>query len=429
MLSRLRRLPRLLLRTAPQLIAWYLAGEVVREGILAIAAPIGPESALAALLLVPIAVLARLVSYVGMFLVLRNELPAFRNLAGGKGVRDLEAERRPFRAAVRDFGDLLIASIVPFFTLYALIGGLQDDLSAYAQAAYGYSFGADGDGLTLANDGGLVAVVVVSAFALRVLINRLGSRLPKWVTLASIYLEATWVFVAVSGIQVAFAGAYEWVMSRNIVTWYLGLKEAVREGWDGFRFAIDGFDALLPVLIQLVLLPLAWLLIGGVIYTRALAGVADRRIVPRRVEAAVRARLARTPRLVRHQARIVAEGWDELGRPLITASRMILHAGLVPLAGFMLAYAVVYAAGQWLELAGHRLVGPHDSAFWDVWGGLLYLGVAVIIEPIRIAVIGSSFDAALAKWRVRADASDRRASDAITTGPESSPERTADPVR
>ncbi len=429
MLSELRRFPRTLARVAPQLVAWYLAGETVRAGVLAIAAPIGPESALAALLLVPIAVLARLVSYVGMFLALRSELHAYRSLSGRHDDYGVVIERRGVRAAVGDFGDLLIASIVPFFTLYALIGGLQDDLGAYARAAYRYSFGADGDGLSLQNDGVLVAVVVVSAFALRVLIKRLGSRLPKWVTLTSIYLEATWVFVAVSGIQVAFAGVYEWVMTRNVVTWYLGLKDGLRDAWNGFRLAIDGLDALIPLLTELVLLPLAWLLIAGVIYTRALAGIADRRVVPVRLEVAARTRLARAPRLVRHQARIVAEGWDELGRPLITAARMIRRAGIVRLAAYVLAYAIVHAAGQWLLLVAHRVVGPHDQFFWNVWESLLYLVVLTLVEPVRVAVIGSAFDSALGAWRTRADVADASAAAEATTDPGSSRGRTASPVR
>lgn len=399
MVAELRRIPAMLLRTAPQLLAWLLAGEVVRAGVLSLAAPIGPETAIGGLLLVPLAVLARLIAYIGMFLVLRRELQAFRSLAGAHGIGGPAGGG--VRGAVGDIADILLASIVPFFTIYGLIGGVQGDLRAYANASFAYSFGAEHNGTDLSADGALVVVVIVVAFLGRVILKRFGSRLPSWVTIVSIYLEATWIFVAVSGIQISFADIYDWVMNRQIVTWYLDAKDAIRGLWEGFRFAIDGFDALLPVLTQLILLPLAWLLVAGVIYTRALADAARVRIVPRRLEVGMRVRLARTPRLVRHQARIVAEGWDELGRPVLVAARIILRAGILPIGVFLFAYAVVYAAAHWLERGLYALVGPHDLAFWVAWQPLLALAALAVVEPLRIALLGSAFDAGLARWAER----------------------------
>ena len=131
MLRSLGGIGRILAANWPALLAWYLAGQVVRASIIALAAPIGPESPLGALLLVPIAVLARLVSYIGMFLVLRRSLPGYRALAGEGGLRFTSA-----RETIGEFLRVLLVSIGPFFTLYALIGLLADDLSAYATAAF-----------------------------------------------------------------------------------------------------------------------------------------------------------------------------------------------------------------------------------------------------------------------------------------------------
>jgi hypothetical protein len=74
---------RVLVQCWPALLAWYLGGSLVRAGVITLAAPIGPQSALAALLLVPIAVLAKLVSYIGMFLVVRRALRSYSQISLG----------------------------------------------------------------------------------------------------------------------------------------------------------------------------------------------------------------------------------------------------------------------------------------------------------------------------------------------------------
>src|SRR6187402_2033552 len=161
MLRSLGGIPRILAATWPALLAWYLAGSLVRASIIALAAPIGPESPLAALLLVPIAVLARLVSYIGMFLALRRALPGYRAASGG------DVAFGSFREAASDFFRVLLSAIGPFFTLYALIGLLNEDLHDYAQASFRYSFLSDNPNPLKVGDGPLVLIVVVVAFTAR----------------------------------------------------------------------------------------------------------------------------------------------------------------------------------------------------------------------------------------------------------------------
>ena len=272
----------------PEVLAWYLGGTLVREGILTLAAPIGPDSALVAFLLLPIAVLARLVSFVGMFLAVRRSLPAFAATTAESGV----ARRGRFSG----FADVLLASIVPFFVLYGLLGLLQDDFAAYANRAFLYSFGG-GDFLS-PGDGPLVVVVIVVALAGRIVLKRFGSRLPRGATIVEIYLEAVWVFVAVSGLSAVFAGVLAWVQDRQIVRWFLDVRQGLRDLWEPIRVTIDGIDGLVPLLLQLLALPLAWLLIAGIVYTRELASVAGERVLSPRLEANLRARAQRLPAFV-----------------------------------------------------------------------------------------------------------------------------------
>ena len=64
-------------RNWPALLAWFLAGWIARILLLQLAGWLGANQGVYGLLVLPLAVLARLASYVAMFLVLRAELPHF----------------------------------------------------------------------------------------------------------------------------------------------------------------------------------------------------------------------------------------------------------------------------------------------------------------------------------------------------------------
>jgi len=262
-----------------------------------------------------------------------------------------------------------------------------------------------------------VVLVVVIAFVGRQVLRRFGDRLPRALTIVSIYLEATWVFVAFSGISAVFGSAVQWVQDRQIVAWIAGARAWLVGLWDGFRVALDGLGWATPLAVQLILLPLAWLLIAGVIYTRALDEAAEERIVPTRLEARLRASLAVVPGPVRTQLGLLRDDWEETYKPLVVTGRMIARAGIPNLALFVASYAVLLAAGQWLSRGVVLAVGAHDQRFWNDWLPLIGLGVALVIEPVRIALLGAAFDGALARWERRGAGSGHPG----TTSPSSAP--------
>ena len=396
MLRALGGIGRILAQTWPALLAWYLGGSLVRASVIALAAPIGPESPLAALLLVPIAVLARLVSYIGMFLVLRRALPGYREAAAG------DLQFHSFRDSVADFVRVLQTSIGPFFALYAIIGLLNDDLLAYGRAAYRYSFGSE-NGVINVGDGPLALTVVVIAFGGRMLLTLFAKRLPNWVALPQIYLEATWVFVALTAIGSLFGPILEWINSRQIVRWWEGVREFLEGLWEPIRLALEGLDGLTPVALQVVLLPLAWILIASIIYLRSLTNVVEDAIpVPAKMSAQVRARLSRVPMLVRNYSHIATGAWQEVGRPLVFSSRVILSAGVRNLIIFLCAYGLLFAAGQWMSRGLYALVGAHERAYWEnLADPVLSLIVSTVTEPIRIVLLAAAFDFCLKRWRDR----------------------------
>jgi hypothetical protein len=392
MLRSLAGIGRVLSRVWPALLAWYLAGQVVRAAIIAIASPIGPESPLAALVLVPIAALAVLVSYVGMFLAVRRAMPVYRELADG------DVEFQSLRDAAAEFSTVLLASIIPFFTLYALIGLLAKDLSDYARSAFRYSIGSE-NGVLDVGDGPLVVIVIVVALTGRIALKIFGSRLPKWLAIIEIYLEATWIFVAITGLTGAFGQIIGWINDRRLVQWFTDARELVMGLGEPVRRAIESIDGLVPAIAHVVLLPLAWLLIAGIVYTRTLANIDHSRLVPERISGAALARFERLPAILRRQAFLVTDEWDDIGGPFTQSGQLIRRAGIVNLAIFMAAYGILFAARQWTTWLIYRLVGPHDGWFWSAVDPVLSLASSLVVEPVRVVLLAVTFDLCLRRWQ------------------------------
>jgi hypothetical protein len=402
MLRTLAGIGRVLAQTWPALLAWYLVGSLIRAAVIAIAAPIGPESPLAALLLVPIIVLARLVTYVGMFLVLRKALTGYRALAGA------EVRFSSPGDTVAEFVRVLVASIGPFFALYTIIGLLSEDLSAYARAAFRYSLGSDG--VLNVGAGPLSLAVVIIAFAGRMALKFFGPRLPQWTGIVGVYLEATWVFVALTAISSLFGDITEWIANRQVVVWWENAREFLSGLWGPIRFVIDNLDWVTPVALQVVLLPLAWLFIASIVYLRALGTVRDEGFMPQAIAKQVDAGVSRVPAILRRYSYLVTGTWDEVVRPALFSGRIILTAGLGPLAIFLAAYGLLWAAGQWVVRGLYALVGPHDLGFWFTVDPVLSHAVSILIEPVRVVLLAVVFDYCLQRWRARSQPSRSTAS-------------------
>lgn len=378
---------RALAATWPTVLAWYLGGVVVREAVLSLAAPVGVDTGLGAFLLLPLAVLARLISYVGMFLTARQALPETRAVAEAAG-------------SLRGFGGVLLAAIVPFFVLYGLVGLLQQDLEGYANRAARYAFGR-GLGFLEPGTGPLVVGVIVVAFLGRQALQRFGDRLPRAFALLEIYLEAVWVFVAVSGITAALGPVLVWARERQVVRWVLDARQGLRDLWTPIRVAIDGVDGLVPLLLQLIALPLAWLLVAGIVSTRDLAAVAEERVVPRRTEARLRVLLDRLPAPIARRRSMVDDQWDSFYRPLSITGRLIARTDPAVLAAFLAVSALLAAGVQWAVFGLTRALGAHQPGWWVVAYPIVFLVVSACGEVLRICLLGAAFDGALGAWRRR----------------------------
>lgn len=396
MLAILSTTGRVLLRHWPALLAWFLGGMFARYLIVELAGFVGGYSATGGMLILPLAVLARLVSFVGMFLLIRE---ALRNLeAIAPSPDDPRTRRRVFLSS-------LLASILPFFAIYAAWGHLRDDFRDYglralnearnADAAVVFTGGqvADRDVATEVSLSAWTIVIVVVAFAARWAWTRWADRLPRMLSLLAVYFEVVWVFFAVALISDLLGTISGWVNTRVAVAWVTDLRAWLGDQLVPVAWIWDGVEWLLGEAGGILFQPLAWLTVAGVIYGQAI--VAEKLRIENRLLERAKARAERVPSAIRRRIGDLVDQATSRFRSIGRAFLLMWRAGPVMIAGFVLLYTAVLALEPLLTIGIAALVGPHDAQFWAWTVGLLALLPLVIVEPLRVALVGGAYDRAL----------------------------------
>jgi len=414
----LARTGRLLAAHGPALLAWMLGGTLAHFLLLKLAALVGARSAVGGILLVPLAALALLIAYVAMLLVLRDGMPSLRALAPLPGAS--EDDRRARRAA---FLNGVLGGILPFFAFYAAWGFLRSDVAAYLndafewQFAWGLSAAVEGtafDRSRTIDDLGvnpLTVGILVIAFAGRWAFKRFGSRLPRILGVFAVYLEALWVYLAAYVLADLIGLFTSWVQTRQGLVWLADLRagltgwlEPVGIAWDAVGWALGEAGGIM-------LLPLAWLTIAGVIYGQAVKAEAPR-IAVRRLDG-IRTRYGAIPQRVRRRLSDLWGGATGRFRPIWAAIVLMWRAGPVLIGAYVLLFTIITLGEQWLMIALSRAVGPHNVlTLWAPITLAIVTGVGVIVEPVRIALIASTYDDTVARLRasvVRDDPADGKA--------------------
>jgi hypothetical protein len=378
MLDTVRTAGRILARTWPTLLAWYLAGWLARYLVIEVASTIGVASTLGAFLVLPLAALARLVSFIAMFLVMRDAMPNYTALSG--------ADRPRFMRAV-------LASILPFFVFYAAWGFLRDDALDYTRRALDKVdwFGAGvGEGQIDSLPFDAITVGVIAAtFAARTLIKRLATKLPAWSSLIAAYCEAVWVFLTLYFIRDAIGGVTGWMNSRMAVHWWNEIVATIGDTFAWFDPVQQASGWVLNQLGDLILLPLAWLALAGIVFGQALGNVEYGRI--RALERASN-RFARLPEWSRR--RLTDVGLSSLGRWKTISDAMLLiwRAGAAPMSLYVLAYTLVLAGDRWLSYAIGHLAGPQERTTWQLIDTPLSVVTSALVEPILLVLVAAAYD-------------------------------------
>ncbi|MFI8631463.1 hypothetical protein ACIGEP_02560 [Microbacterium sp. NPDC077663] len=386
---------RLLVRHWPALLAWYLAGTLGRYVGLEVAGYVGGYTALGGILLIPIAILAKLLGYVGMFLVLRDGMVRLGAIAPPP------TEPRARRVAFRD---AMLSSILPFIAVYAALGFLVEDVATYLDTALQVKIGRDAmaaaTGVDVDTSGAVdklswepwTILVVVLAFAGRWAWNRWRDRLPRWSSLAATYLEGLWVFLAAYFIGDALGQVSAWVQSRRAIAWIGDLRETVGAWFAPLGWTWDAVATVIGAAAGLIGVPLAWLTVAGVIYGQAVApqGLQWRgRLVER-----ARQRYGTVPQRLRRRLGDIGASVGARFQPIWRALVLMWRGGPILIGGYVLAYVLLLFCQDYIDFAVTRLVGPQSPVeFWRSWGAIFLLVAPLIIEPFRTVLIASTYDA------------------------------------
>jgi hypothetical protein len=399
MIAVLRVGGQLLWRHWPALLALYLAGTLGRYVALEVAGFVGAYSAVAGALLFPLAILARLVALVAMLLVLRDGMVRLGVLAPVPSDR---ADRR------RAFVDALLAGILPFVAFYAAWGYLREDAAAYFARLLEVNTGLIADdilgGAERAGDGAVgelslgpvTIAIIAAAFAGRWLWKRYRSRLPKGFAAIAVYLEVLWVYLSVTLIAEALGLVTAWVQDRQAMVWLADLREWVAAQLVPVAWVWDAVEWALGEVGGIVLLPIAWLTIAGVIYGQAVAPQTAR--LGGAIATRARARFDTLPSRLRARLRDI---WSDLiarfqpiGRVLV----LMWRAGPVLIGSYILLFTLLLALEALLELGITRVIGPQElNGFWMVNAPLVFLVVPLVIEPLRVVLVASAYDAVIGR--------------------------------
>ncbi|MGE2731197.1 hypothetical protein ACQI4F_17080 [Mycolicibacterium vaccae] len=400
----------LFVRYWPQLAACYLLGFLGRQGAIALAAWAGYDNDLWASLIMPLAGIARLGSYVAMFLVLRPAIP---------GIADLP--RRSLRSM-----DLFASVIVPFFAIYLAWQMFREDWLAFEVQALDYRIA---DSIADPGAGELhpeqlpvstsTWVVIGVALVVRFVLSRYSEKLPRWFIAVRVYVDALWVFLVLTlsanqGLTVVLNPA-GWLAERRIVVWFNQTREAafahfslLESVWDTMMWAVRTVFGGAAV-------PLVWLAVAGIVFgvaaspdwralVQRVAGARAQRLMSRHAQAQQRVKplWQRLPEAWRGDVRGYLESQLGKFKPIVDSLRIVLHGGVFALS----CYVLVYLGLAWLDMAGsfYRaqlgsgyllramawLIGPQSQQFWLFGIPALEIVAHLIVEPLRICLVAAT---------------------------------------
>lgn len=397
---------RLLWQHWPVLVLIFLLGAAAREGVLWLSFATSKVSPLASSLIIPLAPLATLTA---LILMLRHLLPSLRHVEG-----------EPIADSMSTRLKVVASALVPFLALYAAQGYLREDTRRYLNEVYadesrstnwfiGESMGAR----TIADlDGWVVIVTVLVALGVRWAIDRFD--LPDrsaFFGLVAAWVEAVWLVFAAKAVASGF-GFWAWARGRVGVEWLV-------DGWAWVVGVLGPLGGAMNRLVTwlwsvlgdfdtLVVIPLAWLTVGAVVYGRELAQPAPGPGLPVAHDPRLRHRLESAAELrlrVRRKARVDRlpswlRGWvvapitsvrnrfAGLGRGLLT----LVRAGLVPMITLCLVFVLARQAENGVGHLLRRLVGPRDPELSVAIAGYVDIAMSTVGFVIMAVLVAAAVD-------------------------------------
>ena len=360
----------------PLLLTIALLGGAVRMGAIWAATVLsGLNNTLGVAVLV-LAPLGAVGSIVLMLHVLRHATPDLSGAASQTATEDVTTRRE------RRVVDILASVLVPFLAVYASYGLLAEDSYRYRNAILGEEFvnnadiffssgdAIDGDRFFFAT-GWLAVGIVLAAVVLRWGLARLerqisapGGRRPRGLAFAGAYVEVFWMVTLAAHFVLYKEQLWAWAESRRAIVIVTDWWQGVLDRLGPLAGPVDavvawGVDVVSSV-DGLVVVPLAWLTVGAVVYGHKLAAPPTRTLKVPLVE--------RLPAPVRRWGgELVSQVVGDLRsrfNGLVGGIRQLAVAGLGPMLVFSLAFLLAARLEEALAMVVRGAVGPRDLNTW-----------------------------------------------------------------
>lgn len=374
MLLALRTFGRILVQHWPAMMAWFIGGEAVHQLLVQLAGFIGGHTTLGGLLILPLAVAAKLAAYVAMYLTVRPSLPHVAASADG----------------YRAFARAVLMSILPFFLFYSSWGLLNADITEFAGIASSIALQESGyDAAQIGDRGGLVSVgvlpvtVLCVALVARLALSALRNRLPDWTVAITAYAEVVWTFMLFTLVGQWWADVQEWLAASTGATWLQAFGDWFAMNTPAIAVVWEAVLWLIGIIAAVLLMPAAWLAVAAVIYGTSFDDAP--------------ASVQRWLRALRGTADTLSVSLLERLESLWAAVAVVWRGGPLLFGVVVCAYAGWGLAERWGTRGVLVLIGGHESDFWEALLPMVLVAVATVFETLRVAVVATAYDAVIAR--------------------------------
>jgi hypothetical protein len=387
---------RLIVAHWPVLIALGLAGYIGRELAMRAAARASDINGVLGFLVLVFAPLSTLTALVLMLRTLRSSLPWLRMAVATSTEATVVAGGRP-----RKLFNYLGSVLVPFLAVYASYGYLKQDISDYLYRVLmrqNYFEKVDIFRHLPFTLGTTLITVVVVAIGLRWLLSRFEGR-PHlaWLGIFGAYVEVLWITLVAAALTQFRGTATTWIEDRRVIHW-------IQDGWSSAvekfgplaapsRSIVSWLGETLGSVDAVIVVPLAWLTVGAVVYGHKLAPPSPSGSVL--FMRAARKWLIIPKPLRRAGSELTADIRDRF-TPLVHGLRVVIRAGLAPMLLFCLAFLLAQAASTWLWELERLIIGPQDiNVVWRAVDGPLGVFNDLVATVLLACLLSAAVDRVL----------------------------------
>ena len=385
----------LLLRHLPQLITCVCLGLTGRQAVIWLAVWISNFSKVGASLVMPLAPLSVMVALIYALWYLRPSLPFLSRAIPGR--EETSSRTRLFSA-----GGMLIS----FLTVYATHGMLKEDLATFRRAAtndefMNQGFAADFSRVFVDGTASLLALIAVTIVLRKIIGYFALAERGLGLTYLAAYLDVLWMSTVSIFVTNKLADVQDWALSRRGIApaydRYVDLRDGIAEHTGILASAWDWLTEALPVINQLVTIPVAWLALGAVVFGTSLVASREKEAAPD-AEAADSSQCfkRRARHVVEKEAKYVAnQAMQPIAGPLKTTwsgLRTLAKAGIVPMVMFCIVFMLAAGVELGVVEVGRAIVGPQDALVSEVIAAYILIVARAAYLLLVVCLIASGLD-------------------------------------